>query len=121
MTRLAKIKEKTCVVRKTGSRRGRHISVTPKKTSARHLHFGRIVLSAADKPVKVSTGDRETAFICLTGSATIEVGSGSNVSKYDVTRYYALYVPRKTKVKVLPGGDGCDFAELSAPVSNAYP
>jgi 5-deoxy-glucuronate isomerase len=107
---LAPIQARTCVVRDTGSRRGRHISVQPGTTAARHLHFGRIVLAGADAPITFSTGDRETAFICLKGRAKI--------NEYDLVPYDALYVPRDSEVKV--SGE-CDIAELAAPVSNRYP
>src|SRR5512143_3319764 len=103
MTRLPKIKADTCVGRDTGRRRGRHITVTPKKTSARHLHFGRIVLAGSDKPVAFKTGERETGFICLKGAATIEVRlKGSDQASYSLSQYDALYVPRDAKVKVQP-------------------
>ncbi len=121
MSRLAKIKEETCVVRNTGRKRGRHISVTPKKTAARHLHFGRVVLSGSDKPVSFKTDERETGFVCLKGTAAIEVrAKGSDPSSYSLSQYDALYVPRDAKVNVIPGSDGCDLAELSAPVSKTY-
>jgi 5-deoxy-glucuronate isomerase len=107
---LAPIQARTCVVRDTGRRRGRHISVQPGTTAARHLHFGRIVLPGADGPIRFSTGDRETAFICLKGRAKI--------NEYDLVPYDALYVPRDSEVKV--SGE-CDIAELAAPVSNRYP
>ena len=107
---LAPIQARTCVVRDTGSRRGRHISVQPGTTAARHLHFGRIVLAGTDAPITFSTGDRETAFICLKGRAKI--------NDYDLAQYDALYVPRDSDVKV--SGD-CDLAELAAPVANRYP
>ena len=77
---LAPIQAQTCVVRDTGSRRGRHLSVTPETTAARHLHFGRIVLSASDAPLTFSTEDRETAFICLKGSACRQHATGSAAS-----------------------------------------
>ena len=70
---LAPIQDDTCVVRNTGSRRGRHLSVTPSTTAARHLHFGRIVLASSDAPATFATGDRETGLICLAGDASIEV------------------------------------------------
>lgn len=107
---LAPIEPKTCVVRDTGNRRGRHISVTPATTAARHLHFGRIVL---DEPLTFSTDDRETALICLRGAATI--------NNHDLGRYDAIYLPRETQVTVTPGAEGCDLAELSAPVERRYP
>jgi 5-deoxy-glucuronate isomerase len=114
---LAPIEAKTCVVRDTGSRRGRHISVDPKKTAARHLHFGRIVLDANDSPLRFATDDRESGFILLRGSAMVQAEG----ARHHMTRYDALYVPRDSEVTVAPGNDGCDFAEVAAPVANRYP
>lgn len=110
---LAPIQARTCVVRDTGSRRGRHLSVTPETTAARHLHFGRIVLDAGDPPLTLSTENRETGLICLRGSA--------RVNEYDLGRYDALYLPRDTEVTIAPGGEGCDLAEVAAPVEQSYP
>ena len=105
---LAKIEQRTCVVRNTGAHRGRRISITPENSAARHLHFGRIVLNASD--VTFSTDDRETGFIILKGMATI---NGTNLTRYD-----AMYVPRDSEVKI---SGTCDVAELSAPVEKKYP
>ncbi|MGZ8711219.1 MAG: 5-deoxy-glucuronate isomerase, partial [Thermoanaerobaculia bacterium] len=113
----APIQAATCVVRNTGSRHGRNFSVVPGKTAARHLHYGRIVLGGGDSPLKFSTEGREAALICLKGSATIEVAG----SRYELGRYDALYVPRETNIVVTPAADGCDFAEVAAPVDHAYP
>jgi 5-deoxy-glucuronate isomerase len=118
---LAPIQDDTCVVRNTGGRPGRHISVTPSTTSARHLHFGRIVLAASDAPITFSTEDRETGFICLKGTATIEVAIGGKSVRHDLSRYDALYVPRGSNLKVQSGRDGGDLAEIAAPVSRQYP
>jgi 5-deoxy-glucuronate isomerase len=118
----APIQAKTCVVRDTAAKRGRHISVTPATTAARYLHFGRIVLDAGDAPVSFSTGERETGFICLIGSGTITVAtSAGKREKRELGRYDALYAPRDAEVTVAPSAEGCDFAELSAPVDGRYP
>lgn len=106
------IDEKTCVVRNTAGRHGRHISVSPGATAARHLHYGRVVLSAGET-LTFSTDNREAAFICLKGSA--------NVNGYDLSLYDALYLPRESDVTVTGGPSGCDLAEVAAPVDNAYP
>ena len=111
MSDLAPIDAQTCVVRDTAKHRGRRISVKPGTTAARHLHYGRIVLE--DEPITFSTEDRETAFICLKGSATVD---GETLNPYD-----ALYVPRDTEVTIAPGPDGCDLAEVAAPVEHQYP
>ena len=114
---VAPIDAATCVVRDTASRRGRHLSVVPGKTAARHLHYGRIVLARSDAPLRFSTEGREAAFICLKGSAAIDAAG----SRYELGRYDALYVPRDTEVVVTPASDGCDIAEVAAPVDNRYP
>jgi len=127
---LPAIDAKTCVVRDTASRRGRHISVQPGTTAARHLHYGRIVLDGGDPPVTFSTEDRETAFICLKGTATIDSGaaaasaagaSAPEAGAAPLGRYDALYVPRDSEVTVMPGPEGCDLAEVAAPVDARYP
>lgn len=119
---LTPIHAKTCVVRDTAAKRGRHISVTPATTAARHLHFGRIVLDATDAPISFSTGERETGFICLKGTGTIAVATATGKrEKRELGRYDALYAPRDAEVTVAPSAGGCDFAELSAPVEGRYP
>ncbi|HEX2833123.1 MAG TPA: 5-deoxy-glucuronate isomerase [Thermoanaerobaculia bacterium] len=109
---LPEIDAQTCVVRDTARHRGRHISVKPGLTAARHLHYGRIVLEG--EAVAFSTEDRETAFICLRGTATIATHGES----FDVTPYDALYVPRDSQVSV---EGNCDIAEVAAPVDHQYP
>src|SRR5262249_8871042 len=103
---LAPIEPRTCVVRNTGAHHGRRLSVPPENSAARHLHFGRIVLDAADAPLTFNNGDRESGFICLKGMANI---NGTNLTRYD-----AMYVPRDSDVKL---SGACDIAEVSAPVA----
>ncbi len=98
----------TCVVRDTAAHRGRHISVQPGTTAARHLHYGRIVLDG--ESLSFNTEDRETALICLRGSATV---NSITLQKYD-----AFYLPRNTEVTV---SGTCDLAEVAAPVEGDYP
>src|SRR5205085_3354570 len=123
MTTLAPIDAATCVVRNTGSRRGRHVSVTPATTAARHLHFGRIVLDAGEE-VSFSTEDRETALICLGGAANVSAGFSrpgdgpAEAGPYMLTRYDALYLTRDTQLTLRGGADGCDFAQVAAPGGN---
>lgn len=112
---LAPIDEASCVVRDTGKQRGRHISVKPGSTAARHLHYGRIVLN--DETLTFSTEDRETAFICLKGTANLTVSGTS----FELGRYDALYVPRESEVAVRAGAEGCDLAEVAAPVDTKHP
>ena len=106
-----------CVVRNTNAMRGRTRSVSPGKTAARHLHYGRIILEASDEPVSFSTGEHETSLICLKGMATVNVEGKS----FELGQYDSLYIPRDTSVDVGAGVAGCDLAEVSAPVTNRYP
>ena len=114
---LESIANGTCIVRNTASRPGRHWSVTPGPTAARHLHYGRIVLAASDAPIEFNTAGLETGLIALKGSAEVTVGGAT----YAMTPYDALYVPRQSGVGVKPGARGCDFAEVAAPVERTHP
>ncbi|MBP9945417.1 MAG: 5-deoxy-glucuronate isomerase [Vicinamibacteria bacterium] len=107
----------SCVVRDTASKKGRTRTVSPDKTSAKHLHYGRIILDAGDAPLSIETGGHETGFIVLGGSASIVAGGKT----FEMGRYDALYTPRDGVVEVRPGSGGCDIAEISAPVDHAYP
>jgi 5-deoxy-glucuronate isomerase len=114
---LPSISPTTCIVRNTGAARGRTRSVAPGKTAAQYLHYGRIVLSADDAPVRVDPGGMETGLICLKGEATVTAGTAT----HRMMPYDTLYVPRDTPFEVKPGASGCDFAELAAPVEKQYP
>ena len=106
-----------CVVRDTASRPGRTRTVAPGVTSAKHLHYGRIILGASDAAITFATGEHETGLIGLKGTATV-VASGQS---FELGLYDALYVPRDAKIEVTPGPGGCDLAELSAPVTQHFP
>ena len=104
------IKRDTCVVRDTGSHKGRKWRVEPGGTAARYLYYGRIILSNGDAPIRFETKDRETGLICLKGSAQVKAeGQGYNLSRFDT-----LYVPRDASIEVTPGSDGCDLADRFA-------
>lgn len=107
----------SCVVRDTAAKKGRTRTVSPGKTSAKHLHYGRIILDAGDAPLFVETGGHETGFIVLGGAASIVVGGKT----FEMGRYDALYTPRDSAVEVRAGASGCDIAEISAPVDKTYP
>ena len=115
---LQSITPDTCIVRDTASRKGRTESVAPGKAGAsRHLHYGRVILDAGAAPLGIDTGERETAFICLKGSAGVTAeGAAQTLGRYD-----AIYVPRDASVLITPGADGCDLAEISAPVGKRHP
>jgi 5-deoxy-glucuronate isomerase len=82
-----------------------------------HLHYGRIILDAGDAPARFETGPRETGLVCLRGTATVTAGE----TRVTLQRYDAIYVPRDVAVEVSAGPDGCDLAEISAPVTGRYP
>ncbi|HEU4391857.1 MAG TPA: 5-deoxy-glucuronate isomerase [Blastocatellia bacterium] len=111
------ITTESCVVRNTNSRKGRNRALAPGKTAARYLHYGRIIIDKGDAPIKFTTDDHETSLICLKGSARVETGG----SVFELGRYDSLYVPRDSSVAVAATDEGCDLAEISAPVENRYP
>ena len=114
---LSAIASETCVVRDTASRPGRTKAVEPGKTAARFLNYGRIILETGAPPLRVAPSGMETGLICLKGSATIAVEG----TKYAVVPYDALYVPRDAGFEIVAGPDGCDIAEIAAPVEQRYP
>ncbi|HQU83869.1 MAG TPA: 5-deoxy-glucuronate isomerase [Pyrinomonadaceae bacterium] len=115
-TALEEIRRETCVVKETHTQKGRNISVTPKNTATRHLHYGRIRIDAGDTPFTFENQTHETGLICLNGSATVTTGGQT----FSINRYDALYVPRDSKIEISTE-NGCDFAEISAEVENLYP
>jgi 5-deoxy-glucuronate isomerase len=111
------ITAESCLVRGTHIGKGRTRPVTPGITATRHLHYGRIILDAGDPVVRFATGEQETCLICLKGQATIKVeGDSFNLGRYD-----SLYIPRDCEIEVAPQNEGCDIAEISAPVAKRYP
>jgi len=113
---LENINRETCVFRGTHREKGRNISVTPKNTATRHLHYGRIRLEAGDAPLTFENATHETGLVCLNGTARVATGDRTFV----LNRYDALYVPRDSRVEVATE-TGCDLAEISAEVENRYP
>ncbi len=55
--------------------------------------------------------------ICLRGGAEVEVDG----QRFAATPYDAVYAPRGSQVRVTPAAEGCDFAEIAAPVEGTYP
>jgi 5-deoxy-glucuronate isomerase len=115
--RLEPISPGTCVVRNTAARKGRAWALRPGPTASRHLHYGRVILGAGDAPVSFSTDGLETAFIALRGQASVRV----DADEHTLRPYDALYVPRDRQVAIAPGPDGCDLAEVAAPVARPHP
>jgi 5-deoxy-glucuronate isomerase len=107
----------TCIVRNTAAQKGRTTAIAPGTTTAsRHLHYGRIILDAGQKQ-SIETGEKETGLVCLKGGATVQAAG----STYALGRYDALYLPRESSAAITAGSDGCDLAEISAPVSKRHP
>ena len=116
--RLNEITPETCFVPATHEGSGRRTAVAPGRTAARYLHYGRITLGANDSPVTFGNGEHETGLVCLGGEASVATGGQT----FKLSRYDSLYVPRDSEIEVRAGGaEGCDLAEVSAPVSKKYP
>ena len=112
------ITPETCFVPKTHEGKGRRTAVAPGTTASRYLHYGRITLAADDAPITFNSNDHEIGLICLKGKATVIVAA----EKFSLDQYDAVYVSRESDVEVGPDGpDGCDLAEVSAPVAKRYP
>jgi 5-deoxy-glucuronate isomerase len=104
------------VFRKTNGHVGRHLSVTPSNSSMRHLAYGRIILNGSKTAEVVSTGDRETGLIVLSGQAVVTV----EATEIKLGVYDAMYVPRDSAIKITTN-TAVDIVELSAGVANRYP
>ena len=107
----------TCIVRNTGTHRGRRHFVVPGTTASRYLRYGRINLAAGDEPIRFESHEFEVGLIALAGSCAVRVGE----SLTTLDRYDALYVPRDSSIEVTPGSSGCDLAEVAAPVAKRHP
>jgi 5-deoxy-glucuronate isomerase len=107
----------TCIVRDTAARKGRTCAVAPGATASRYLYYGRIILDAADRPLTFDTGERETALICLRGSATV----AAEGAEHSLRPYDAIYAPRDSALTVTAGDGGGDLAEVAAPVTTRHP
>src|ERR1700692_1113787 len=94
MSTPAQAKTEQMVFRKTNVGVGRHISVTPGNSTNRHLAYGRIILNGSYPSDSFDTGDRETALICLSGTAAVHVDKES----FQLGQYDSLYIPRDSHV-----------------------
>jgi len=110
------ITAETCFVPKTHEGKGRRTAVQPGATASRYLHYGRITLTAGDPPLQFNNNDHEAGLICLNGKATVRAEGET----FDLDRYDAVYVPRDSEIEVSTT-EGCDLAEVSAPVDKRYP
>ncbi|HEY0764582.1 MAG TPA: 5-deoxy-glucuronate isomerase [Pyrinomonadaceae bacterium] len=110
------ITPETCFVPKTHEGKGRRTAVAPGATAARYLHYGRITIAAGDAPIKFNSEDHEVGLINLNGKATVRAAGET----FELDRYDAVYVPRDSDIEV-DAPEGCDLAEVSAPVAKRYP
>ena len=86
-TEPAAIRTETCVVRNTGARKGRHLSVTPQTTASRHLYYGRIVLDAGDAPVEAEELAADRMAFDLVSGPIDEVALFTDGIKFLVLHY----------------------------------
>ena len=104
------------VFRKTNSKKGRHLAVTPLNSTMKHLSYGRIILDSSVPSVSFQSGDKETGLICLSGKAIVNA-SGRQI---ELGRFDAIYIPRDSAIEVRADGVA-DLAEFSSDVSGNYP
>jgi 5-deoxy-glucuronate isomerase len=104
------------VFRKTNTKSGRNISVSPDNSTNRHLAYGRIILDTLLPSVLFATGNRETGLICLSGGARVSVGG----KPFQLGPYDAIYVPRDSQIEVSTD-TRVDLIEFSADVEQRYP
>jgi len=100
----------------TASRRGRHVSVNPGNSEMAHLHYGRIILDAAEPRAAFSTEGRETALLSMRGSCSVTVDG----KRHDIGLHDAIYVPRGSAVVVETSSE-VDLVECAAEVTGTYP
>jgi 5-deoxy-glucuronate isomerase len=110
------ISTETCFIRGTHAHKGRTEWLNPTSSALRQLHYGRIILDA-DGSVDFSNGDLETGVICLKGRVVVKAGGSS----FSLGVYDSLYIPRDSSIEVTASSEGCDLAEISAPVEHRYP
>jgi 5-deoxy-glucuronate isomerase len=116
MSAQAEVALEKMVFRKTNSQKGRHLAVTPGNSTMRHLAYGRIILDASEPSVSFGNGERETALICLGGSATVKTGG----QQIEMEKFDAVYIPRDSKIEVSTSSSA-DLAEFSSDVAGKYP
>lgn len=104
------------VFRKTDSKVGRNISVTPANSTNQHLSYGRIILDASTPSASFENGKEETGFLVLSGQATASIAGQS----IELGQYDAIYIPRGSAIEVSTSTT-VDIAEFSAPVDGNYP
>lgn len=104
------------IFRQTHTKPGRNLAVTPANSTMRHLCYGRILLGPGVPSVSFASGERETALLCVSGSAEVV----ARAKRFHLGKYDALYVPRDTQLEVTTASQ-TDLAEFSAEVATDYP
>lgn len=104
------------IFRKTNSRKGRNISITPDNSPMKHLVYGRIILDDEVPSVSFSTGKLESGLICMSGECTVTTEG----QVHEITQYDSIYLPRDTEVEIRTGST-VDLVECSAEVEHKYP
>lgn len=104
------------VFRKTNANTGRHMAVTPKNSTMRHLSYGRIILNPQMSHVSFSNGEQETGLICLAGKGVVKTAG----KEFELAQFDAIYIPRDSAIEVSTSSS-VDFAEFSADVQGKYP
>jgi 5-deoxy-glucuronate isomerase len=104
------------VFRKTNSKTGRHLAVTPENSMMRHLSYGRIILNCSQPNASFSSEEQETALICLGGDGVVKTAG----NEFELRQFDAMYIPRDSAVEVSTTSS-VDLAEFSAPVKGKYP
>jgi 5-deoxy-glucuronate isomerase len=104
------------IFRKTNSRKGRNVAITPENSAMKHLIYGRIILDKELPSVTFATDKLETGLICLAGECTIKASDQIN----KLNQYDSIYLPRDTEVEITTGSS-VDLVECSAEVEKQYP
>ena len=104
------------IFRNTNSKKGRHLAVTPRNSTLRHLSYGRIILDASQPSVSFNNDNQETGLICLAGKAVVKA-AGQQV---EIGRFDAVYIPLDSSIEVSTS-DSVDVAEFSSDVVSKYP
>ena len=116
MSTQAEVAFEKMIFRGTNAWKGRHLAVTPRNSTMKHLSYGRIILDATQPSVAFHNGEQETGLICLAGSALVKAdGKEIEIGKFD-----AVYVPRDSSIEISTKS-AVDFAEFSSDVTGKYP
>ena len=104
--------------------RGQTRDAPPRLRRAPPLRAFSITAGSFSTPAVVrsvfATNGMETGLIGLKGSAEVKTSQPGSQS-FTIGRYDSLYVPRGASIEITPGPDGCDLAEVAAPVEREYP